>query len=149
MVQKIKRTSTKGSSYTTKTAPPKKKEFTYQVGGKTYVQRPLVLGQMQQLMALLRGASIPDGSIQGLLEAFGDKLPDALAIVLIADGTDVRDKDISELAAELAATADLETSIEVIEDFFTLTPAVSLSARLAGLMGKMTGLTPQTAESAN
>ena len=66
-------------------------EKTYEIGGKTYTQKPLVLGQVRQLLDLLANVSIPaDATAVGLINAIGDKLSLAIAIVLAEPGKSLR-----------------------------------------------------------
>jgi hypothetical protein len=120
----------------------------YKAAGKIYVQKPLVLGQIKQLTAALGNIAIPvsaaaDLGAISLLAMLGDRLPDILAVVLIEDGTPLREKDLDALAAEIAATFDLEMTVQVIEDFFDCNPAASILERLTQVMGNiMTSIRP-------
>ncbi len=112
-------------------------EFKYQIGGKTYIQKPLVLGQVKQLNALLDGMVIPkDISVSGLIKLLGDKLPLALAIVLTEKGKHPKDKDIEALAKELEFEIDADTTSKVVEDFFDCNQIVSLIERIQGVINK-------------
>ncbi len=115
-----------------------KKEFKYEIDGKTYVQRPLVLGQMNQAMNLLKGITIPsDIDAVGVVSLLGDKLPDALAIMITEEGTRLKDKDMKALSSVLRESVDIETAIEIIDNFFGLNPIVSAFERLTGIMTKI------------
>lgn len=110
-----------------------KKQFTYEIGERTYIQRPLVLGQMRQLISTMQGLVIPaDIDTIGLVSVLGDKLPLALAIVLTplhpplskggiegSYGAVLKDKDIPALANELEFAVTPEQTLQVIEDFFS------------------------------
>lgn len=110
-------------------------EKKYQIGGKTYIQRPLVLGQIKQLMALLRGVVIPAGiTALGIIELLGDRLPEAAAIVLTEEGKSPRNKDMPRLAEETEFALNAEQILEIVEGFFLLNPLSSLLSRLAGMM---------------
>lgn len=61
--------------------------FKYIIDGKTYIQKPLVLGQIRQLIGHLKGLEIKPGSSGvGIVFELGDQLPAALAIVLVEEG---------------------------------------------------------------
>jgi hypothetical protein len=151
---------------------------TYQIGGKTWTQRPLVLGQVQQLLTVIRGLMIPPGaSVLQLVEILGDRLPIALAVVLVEDGKDIRERvgirvalnngvmvpewyqnpeKMAEIASEIFAGIDAETTIKVVADFLACNPVSGLLDQLIGLMEKGsalmpliggTGLTPSSASS--
>lgn len=119
------------------------KACTYEIGGKTYIQRPLVLGQVRQLLDVLQGAVIP-GNVDalGLVSVLGDKLPLALAAVLTEEGQSPRGKDIPALAGELEFAISPEQAIAVIEDFFAGNPLVSFLERLAGMAEKISAMMP-------
>jgi hypothetical protein len=107
----------------------------YAIGDKAWQQRPLVLGQVKQLLDVLKGLEIPEGvgptEIIGIL---GDRLPLALAIVLTEKGKSPRGKDLSAAAGELEFSITPEQILEVIADFFSCNPLSSVLERLAGLM---------------
>jgi len=116
-------------------------EFTYEIGGRTYVQRPLVLGQLKQLLNVLKNMQIPaDADAIGLVNALGDCIHEALAVVLTEKGMSPRDKDIAALAQELAFSMTPEEALRVIEDFFACNPVSSLLERSAGAIEKITAI---------
>ena len=125
-----------------------KKDFVYEIGEKLYLQKPLVLGQIRQMMKAIEGLVIP-GEVNplGLIPVLGDKLPLALAIVLTPEGVSLKDKDIHSLASEIEFEISPETSLQAVEDFFVCNPVPSLLERLGGMaekiskaMSKETGL---------
>lgn len=133
-------------------------EFSYEIGGKAYIQRPLVLGQMRQLMTLMDGVIIiPETGATGLAAALGDKLSQALAIVLVEEGAtlSLKDRNIEAIADDLEYTVTLETTMQVVEDFFICNPIASSLERLTGMMiaarrkmVKQTGLKKSASSSA-
>jgi hypothetical protein len=113
----------------------------YEIDGKTYLQRSLVLGQIRQLMTVLEGLTIPpDVTVPALIDLLGAKLPEALAVVLTEEGKSPRDKNLAALAAELEFSLPIETACEVVEDFFACNPVAALLDRLTGTMGAIGGL---------
>jgi len=113
-------------------------EKKYNIGGKSYVQKPLVLGQLRQLLDVLRGVAIPVGAeVPEIVLALGDNLPEALAVILTESGKSPQDKDIPDLAGELAFTIPVDLTVEVIEDFFDCNPIASLLERFAGMTKKI------------
>ena len=89
----------------------------YQIGGKTYIQRKLVLGQVRQLIEHLDGISFPadlNFDFSGLIAVLGGKLPIALAICLTEEGKSPRDKDIIATAGDLEFSIDAEITMEAI-----------------------------------
>ncbi|MDA8104657.1 MAG: hypothetical protein M0Z71_04690 [Nitrospiraceae bacterium] len=117
-----------------------KREFKYTIGGKTYMQRPLVLGQIMQLMALLKGLVIPKGiGALGLVSLLGDRLPEAIAVVLVPEGVVLKDKDISALAEDIGFEIEPDTAIEVVENFFDLNPLSLILQKLSGMAEKIAG----------
>jgi hypothetical protein len=110
----------------------------YEIGGKTYVQRTLVLGQTRQLLGVVRFIKLPgDLEIRSLIEALGPHLPGVLAVVLTEEGKSPRDKDLEVLAAELEFSITLEQTAQVIEDFFSCNPLPSLLDKLTQAAGKI------------
>jgi len=130
-------------------------EKTYEINGKTYVQRPLVLGQAAQLLALLKDVSLPgEATALGLVAALGERIPEALAIILTEAGTSPRDKNRTALAEELSFFLQPETALEAVDHFFELNPLSSWLNRLAELMNRIgTGMksmaTPGSTSSAS
>ena len=124
---------------------------TYEIGGRTYEQRPLVLGQIRQLEQLL--ADVPwDKAVSAaeMLRLLGDRLPLAAAIVLRPKRPwplrllyEPRRKNIRRLAARLTHELDLTIAYQVVADFFTCNPVRSFLARLAGVLQE-TGAVPTT-----
>jgi hypothetical protein len=111
--------------------------FRYEIGNKTYVQKPLVLGQIQQLFEHLEGLSLPKSrNIFEIAQALGNRLPIALAIVLTEEGHSPRDKDLEKIADEIEFSIDVEMTSKAIEDFFELTPILSILERLGKTMKK-------------
>lgn len=113
----------------------------YEIGGRCYTQRPLVLGQWVQFVAAIEGLEVsPAAGLQAFLAALGPRLPRVLAVVLIPEGVDLRSKDLDQL------TEDLEFEIlpgqiqEVVEDFFSCNPVASI---LEWLTGALAGLRPR------
>lgn len=110
-------------------------EMEYDLNGTVYVQRPLVIGQVRQLVVLLDGLSIPRGaSIPELIDALGGKLMPAVAVALTEKGKSPRDKDIDSLAGELEFTMTPEQLLQVVDDFFGLNPISSIMERIGHLM---------------
>lgn len=110
----------------------------YTIGNKTYIQKPLVWGQIKQIIPLFQSftslSQVNYGSIAGIL---GDNMSKFLAIVLTEEGQDIRQKDIDKLAAELEYEITAEQVVQVIEDFFGFNPAALLLERLTGIMSGM------------
>lgn len=113
-------------------------KYEYEIGGKKYIQRPLVLGQVRQLMKLLQGLVFPkDINTIELIALLGDRLPQAIAIVLTPDGVNLKDKDINAIASDLEFEISPETTIEVIENFFDCNPIPSLLEKVSGMAQKI------------
>lgn len=114
-------------------------EKKYDIGGKNYSQKPLVLGQLRQLLEILKGVALPANmDTLALVNAMSDRLPAALAVVLIPEGTSsLRDKDLDALAAEIEFAISPEQTLEVVEDFFDCNPLPSLLNKLGMAAGKI------------
>lgn len=125
-------------------------EATYTINGKTYTQRPLVLGQVKQLMELLKGVSIPrNADAFGLIEALDEKLPQALAIILQEDGIPLKDKNLSELSLEMQYGVTPEITLDIIDHFFELNPIASLLSRIGNLVQTIWSPVPPVPETAS
>lgn len=119
--------------------------MTYNIGGETYIQKPLVLGQLIQLTRLLNGSAFPESpGVTDIIAALGNRLPLALAIVLIPEGTALKDKDVPALASDLEFMIDPETAIQVVNDFFDCNPINSVLEQLTGMAQKITAAIPRT-----
>ncbi|HQI50424.1 MAG TPA: hypothetical protein PLN61_17370 [bacterium] len=122
-------------------------EKKYEIDGRTFYQRPLVLGQVRQLLDLMQGVTIPVGAgAMGIIDALGEKLPMALAIVLTEADRPLRDKDLHVLAQELTYSVTPETALEVVEHFFGLNPIASLLSRIGNLAEKIGAALPANDE---
>lgn len=139
-------------------------EKTYKIAGKSWTQRPLVLGQVQQLLTVIKGLMIPPGAgVLQLVEILGDRLPIALAIVLVEEGKEIRERVgirvslndgvmvpewyqnlevMAAIASEIFAVIDIETTIKVVTDFLACNPVSGLLDQLIGLMEKGSALMP-------
>lgn len=118
-------------------------EFTYNIDGKKFIQKPLVLGQLRQLLSILKTVEIPgDANAVGLIDAFGDRLQEVLAVILTEEGTSLKDKNIAAVSEMLSFCMTPETALQAIEDFFTCNPVSSLLERLTGAMGKVAANLP-------
>lgn len=116
--------------------PYRKEEelFKYEIGGKTYIQRPLVLGQIRQLIGQLGGLKIYPGSGGvGIIFGLGEKLPSLLAVALTEEGKSPKEKNVEEMAKEIEFEIDPETAIKVVEDFFVCNPTSSILERIGKL----------------
>lgn len=113
----------------------------YEIGHKTYVQHPIVLGQLQMLLPLMGGMAISTGSPAEIAAILGAGLPRALAIVLIEQGSDVRESCSSEMIetrmANLEWSITPELALEVVEDFFVCNRTSSLVERIREGLDKL------------
>lgn len=116
-----------------------KKEYTYQIGDKKYIQRKLVLGQIRQLTSLLDGTVISGdkSDVAHWIRILDDKIHLALAVVLTEEGASLMDKDIYKSAKKIEFSIEPEQVTEVIEDFFVCNPIASLLQRLEGTISRI------------
>jgi len=116
-----------------------KDKYEYIIGTKTYTMKPLVLGQVNQLLALLKDVNLPqDGSIPMVIGALGDKLSLAIAIALHDPEVSLQNKDIKQLAKDLEFEMSPELTLEIVEDFFDCTPISSLLTKVTNTVKKVT-----------
>jgi hypothetical protein len=110
----------------------------YEIGGKKYFQKPIVLGQISQIESFLTKNNIPLGEgPEALIRFMGSKLSEGLAIVLQEEGVPLKDKDLSKLADDLAFTVDFETALKIVTDFFVCNPTNSILEKLGGAIGSI------------
>jgi hypothetical protein len=102
----------------------------YIINDKTYIQKPLVLGQIGILMKVAEGRVINDLSALGLIQAFGDILPKVMAVILIPEGSKVSARDLAALEEEFTNELEIDTALEVTADFLSCNPVSSLFTKL-------------------
>ena len=105
----------------------------YPINGKTYVQKPLVLGQWEQMIPMMDKFNFKDFTAKGIISEMGSAIYDAVAIVLNPEGVKIKDKDLTSLAEEFSEEMPLVTLMEVIEDFFLYNSVSSLISRFNNL----------------
>jgi hypothetical protein len=111
----------------------------YEIDGTVYTQRPLVLGQIGQVVDALRDFTMPArANGVDLVMMLGDKLPGLLAIVLGIEGVPMQNKDIAALTEELRYSVPTETAIKMVDDFFVCNPIASLAEKMSGWMEILT-----------
>jgi uncharacterized protein YerC len=110
-------------------------KYKYEINGKTYVQKKLVLGQDQQLINVLKTIRIPKGAGTGeLILALDDKIPLVMAILLMEEGQSVKGKDLEQIAKAFDFEMEIEMVVQVIDDFFVCNPIALLWERLQNMM---------------
>lgn len=114
--------------------------YHYEINGKTFTQKKLVLGQIGALAQLLAGIRMLSTDPLGLIAALGESLPQALAIVLVPEGIHPSDKDLLAMERDLYE-AEPETALQVVADFFDCNPLPSLLGKIAGLVEKFNQVT--------
>lgn len=112
----------------------------YKIEGQSYIQRPIMLGQLRALLPILEDVEV--GANMGplaIMSRLGNRLHEALAIVLIEEGLGVREAldKLEERARELECLISPEQALEAIEDFFECNPASSLVSKIGGMLGKL------------
>lgn len=113
--------------------------FAYEIGGKKYEQRPMVLGQVRQLMTLLQSVKFgEDMSETGIIAALGDKLPQAIAIALKPENCSLKDKNVAALAADIEFEISPDLALEIVEDFFGCNPIASLLEKIGTAAKRIT-----------
>lgn len=120
----------------------------YDLEGVKYVQRRIVLAQFRALLPILEGIEIKEESGAGeIARALGERLPKALAIVLIEEGLDVRAalEELEDRAKQLECRIGLEETLEAIEDFFDFNRVSSVLEKLTGIMRSVTSGIPAKA----
>jgi hypothetical protein len=124
-------------------------EQKYEIGGETYIQRPLTLGQIKQLIALLKGFNIPMNSgAAGMIDALGEKVPIVLALLLEEEPSFFSrvkalfrklsgKNELTARAGKLEGSITLDQTLEIIDHFFALNPIASLLKRLESMTAQI------------
>jgi hypothetical protein len=112
--------------------------FEYEIGGRKFVQKALVLGQVKLLITTIKGVTLPrDATPASLVIALGDKVSDVLAIVLSEEGIPLKNKKLRDVQDLIEEHLSIEQSIGMVEDFFDCNPIASISEAMIGLAKKV------------
>jgi hypothetical protein len=111
------------------------KEKKYEIGGKIFIQRPLVLGQWKQIMELIAEMREADP-----LDIFAH--PRCIAILLMEKGVSLKEKNLEASAEFIERNIDAMISLEVVNDFFDLSPVHLFSQKLMEVRGKIEQMRP-------
>lgn len=107
----------------------------YSIGGREYVQRRIVLGQLQLLLPLIGSVEITQGTVPELIGLIGEGLPRAMAVVLLEEGSGVREackpEALQDRTEALQWDMTPEIAVEVAEDFFECNRASSLFEKIS------------------
>lgn len=99
---------------------------TYTIGGKTFQQSPVTLGQARLLLRRFKDYPLFSMQLADLMGIIADQVSAILAIVLIEEGQTVAEKmtrgdaGLAELEAWLDALEDPKEVSQALTDFFTL-----------------------------
>ena len=129
-------------------------QFTYTINSTTYIQKPLVFGQIRQLTSVIEkiitsGGINLDAGVFGLIDALGAELPLALAVVLTPSGENPKNKNLAELAEKLEFEIELDQVMEIVTDFFDCNPIQSLLTKLLTMIGNIKKTVPTKATGSN
>lgn len=108
-------------------------DYRYEINGRVYVQRELVLAQVQELLAALSGITLTELTVTGILSSAGDRVYGLLAIVLIPEGKTARQRDMA-MAEEDLRDAPASMVVRMVADFFVCTQPSSLLGELGRLI---------------
>ena len=100
----------------------------YEIGGKTYVQKPLVLGQIRQIIDVLKDVILPTNfeDVALVIASLGSKISEAIAIILCEENTHLKDKNLSEFTTEVEWEISAQKTMEIVKDFFLVNDLESL-----------------------
>ncbi len=119
---------------------------TYQIGEKKYSQKKLVLGQIRQLLSLMKETGLlqdreilipTEISTKNLIDFLtdqGEMLSKWIAIILKEDTIPLVRKDLEFMTSEIDFSIEPEQAMEVIRDFFEFLDLSSLSEKVTGMM---------------
>jgi hypothetical protein len=132
--------------------------YEYQLGDHTYIQKPLVLGQLEQIAKSLLGLPLnlfnmeamkkdtQGEALKGtLIKLFEEGLlVEAMSAALIPKGQGVRNRDLKTIQDDIRYECDLSVGVKIITDFFECNAPSNLVSIWKGSMigGMMTAKTP-------
>lgn len=93
----------------------------YQINDKTYFQYQLVLGQINQLLSVLKDLPLLAPTPQTILLSLGEKIPVALAVILVPEGSKVKDRDLKAIEDDMYY-CPADVVMQVFNDFLSLNP---------------------------
>lgn len=112
-------------------------EYLYKIGNKEYRLKPLVMGQVNQLINLLKDVQIPaDATIGTIVLILGERLTEAIAIILHTD-VPLKDKNLQQVIEDLSFDLTPEQALEIVNDFFDCTPISSIFERIGKTVEKI------------
>jgi hypothetical protein len=111
----------------------------YVIGEKTYIQKPLYLGQIKMLTKTLKGIEWPKTlDVPVIIDVIMDVIPEAFAVVLIEKGKDsveeLKRRDIESIRTDFENVLDSVTIMKVINDFLAFNPVTSMMGMLNNLI---------------
>ena len=115
----------------------------YKIGTKTFTQRRLVLGQLDQLLELFADLGLvvdEKFEIMDCIKKLGSSTSKLLAIILIEDGVELENRDLQATENFIRFNfSDFEMAEKIIKDFFVVTPIFSLLKLLPKVMLEISG----------
>jgi hypothetical protein len=129
----------------------KERPMEYKIGDKTYIQKPLYLGQIKMLTKTMKGIKWPQQlDISAIMEAIIDIIPEAFSIVLIEKGkesiSDLKNRDLASVQEEFEFVVNTVTILEVVSDFLSCNPVNSLTRILKNVIDTTYTRTPPITE---
>jgi hypothetical protein len=109
-------------------------EKKYEIGDRTFIQRPLLIGQVIPLIENLQGIELKSMDPKSIMGALGPRLTKILAVLLIPEGVRPKDRDLDEIQAHLDDYLAATTATEIMTDFFVFTPPSSLLSAVKALI---------------
>ena len=118
------------------------KEKRYKIGDKVFIQRPLVFGQWKQVMELF--AEMREAEP---LDIFAH--PRCMAILLMEKGVSLKEKNLEASTEFIEQNIDAMISLEVVNNFFDLSPVHLFSQKLIEVRGKIEQMRPGSTKPAS
>jgi hypothetical protein len=114
-----------------------KEVFEYPIGGNIYTQSKMKLGQVKQLNEMFGTLVLPTNfNAVSMFTVFGSRLAEFMSIVLCKKGTKLQDKDREELVKEFEEEGDVDTGMQVINDFLDCNPIASYFEKITEVFKK-------------
>ncbi len=101
----------------------------YDIGGKTFELKPLVLGQIKQISELFEDVNLLElfeKDLDVFIKVVSRKLPRFLAIILREPDKSLKEKNIDELSEFFEENVGIDLAMRIIKDFFKVNEIRSL-----------------------
>lgn len=91
----------------------------YEIAGKVFYQKKLVLGQIKQISKELTDFVFPEElNVVSIFKLLGGKASKVISIILIEDGVSLKDKNVDSVEEFIDENIEYDMALEILKDFF-------------------------------